>query len=158
MMSPGHSLINSHLRHIAQIHKHGTIYVILPFKTQASRWQVAKKIWIPSKMNSYSPFNLQLKPTQKILMRKWIIPQKASQQWSHQWWIRLKFRNTNQLRRIHQRLRILPMWSQLTIILHHWKLKIIWKLVARVLSNMISAHQNSMNSSSRNKSKATLLM
>ena len=89
-------------------------------------------------------------------MRKWRISQKISQQWSHQWWIRLNFRNTHQTRSI-QRLIILPLCSYISIGIHHCKVEIIKKLVACGISNMRSAHQNSMNSSSRQNSKAILL-
>ena len=60
-------------------------------------------------------------------------------------------------RRTHPRLRILPLWSRLTRRPHYWEVEILRKLVACGISNMISAHPNSMNSSSKQNSKATLL-
>ena len=94
-------------------------------------------------------------------MRKWIISQKTSKQWSHQpshkWWIRLTFINPHKTRRINQSLRILTLWSRLTGVLRHLAVDIIQKLVAYGLSNMISAHQKSMNSLSIQNSKETLL-
>ena len=58
---------------------------------------------------------------------------------------------------IHQSLRILPLWYQIIRKLHHFKVDILQKLVACGLSNMRSDHQNSMKSSSRQISKATLI-
>ena len=57
----------------------------------------------------------------------------------------------------YQRLRILPLWYLLTICPNNWKVDIQQKLVACGLSNMRSDHQNSINSSSRQNSKTTLL-
>ena len=128
----------------------------MPFIPQASRCQVEETRWITSKMTSYSSCKLKLNPTGKLLMIKWISSQNTSQQWPHQWWIRLKFRNPNQKRRIHQSIRVLPLCSQLTRGVHHWKVDILQKLVACGLSNMISSHQNYMNSSSRHNSKEKL--
>ena len=48
---------------------------------------------------------------------------------------------------IHHRTMVLPLWSQLTRRLYHWKVEIL-KMVICGLSNMISAHQYSVNSSS----------
>ena len=58
---------------------------------------------------------------------------------------------------IHHRPKVLPLWSQLTRRLCHRKVKILQKKVICGLSNMRSAHQNSMKSSSRHNSKATLI-
>ena len=69
----------------------------------------------------------------------------------------IKFRNTHQKGSIHQRLWFLLLWSCITRGVHHWKANIIQKLLAYGLSNMRSSHQISINSSSRQNSKATLL-
>ena len=58
--------------------------------------------------------------------------------------------------RIHQLLQNLPPWFRLTIGLHHWKEESMTKFVACGPSNMRSAHQNSMSSSSIQISKETL--
>ena len=47
--------------------------------------------------------------------------------------------------------------ARLTRLIHHWKVDIIRKLVACGLSNTRSDHQSSMNSRSRQNSKATLI-
>ena len=98
-------------------------------------------------------FKLLMIPTGKILMRKWRIFQKISKIL----WIRLKLHIHNHTWRIQQWLRIIPLLYRLTRILHNWKVDILKKLVTCGLSNMRSAHQNSMNSSSRHNSKAVLL-
>ena len=49
------------------------------------------------------------------------------------------------------------MWSRLTRSLRYWKVVILQNLVKCGISNMISAQQNYMNSSSRQKLKVTLI-
>ena len=155
LISPGYWIINSHLRHTApHFHNHCTIYAILPFIPQSWSWQVDKTRWIKSHISSYSSFKLQFNPEGKI---KWRSSQKTSQEWSHKWYIRFKILNTQQKIRVHQRLRIIPLWYRLTIRLHYRKVEIIQKLVSCGLSNMIPPQQNSMKYSSRQNSKATLL-
>ena len=58
---------------------------------------------------------------------------------------------------IHQIPRILPLWSLLTRSIYHWKVDILQKIVACLISNMISSHQNSIKYSSKKNSKAALL-
>ena len=108
-------------------------------------------------MASYSSLKLLLKPTGKILKRKLIISQKTSYQWFYQWYIRLSFLNNHQTIRIHQSLSILPLCSRIARRIHHWKVDIPQKLVVCGLSNMRSARQNSMKSSSIHNSNSTLL-
>ena len=158
LISPGYFLINAHLRHIApNFHNHFPISVILPFILQSPRCQVDKTIWITSHITSYSSCKLQLKPTGKIMIRNLRSSEKTSQKWSHQLWVRLKFINPHQTRRIHKRLRILSLWYRLTRGFHHYKVDILQKYVACGISNIRWAHQNYMNSSSRHKSKLTLI-
>ena len=145
LISPGYLLIKSHLRHIAPNHNHFPICVIFPFIPQDSIFQVDKTIWLTSQITSYSSYKIGLKPTGKIMMRKWRISQKTSNQWSHQWCVILKFLSPHQTRSIHQRLSILPLWSWITRGSHHWKVEIIRKLVACGLSHIRSAHQSSIN-------------
>ena len=161
-------LINAHLRHIATNHNHCFIYVILFFIRQTSRCQKEPKRWRTSLKTSSSSWKNKFKTTKNIwkLTRKtskkiwkliWKTSKKHSEISQHSWWIRLTFRNTHQPRRIHQILRTLSLWSLLTGGLHHWNGDALPKLVACGPSNMISAHQNSMSSSSRHNSKDILL-
>ena len=69
----------------------------------------------------------------------------------------IKFRNPHIIRKIHQRIRILALWSHLTRGIHNWKVDILQMLVSCGISNMRSSYQNSMNSVSRHNSKATLI-
>ena len=82
---------------------------------------------------------------------------KTSKFWQHSLWIRLTLRNYHQHRRIHQLLRTLPTWYQLTRGVHHWKGDTLPKLVACGLSNIRSNGKKNMSSSSRHNSKNTLL-
>ena len=98
-----------------------------------------KKNWITSQITSYQSYKIQLIPTSKIWMRKWRISQKTSHKWLHQWWIRLKCRNRHQTRKIHQRLRILPLWYRIKRKIHRWKVEIqkndgMWTLKREIIS------------------------
>ena len=147
LISPGYFLINAQLWHISpNVYYHCPIYVILNFITKDSRCQVDKKIWITSNMTSQSSCNIQLNPTGKIMMIKQRISHTTSHKWPHQWWIIWKIINHQHKRRMHQSIRILPLWYQIKRRLHHWKVEILQKMVACGLSNIISDHQNSMNS------------
>ena len=101
------------------------------------------------------------KPTSKIMMIKWWITQNTSNKClhypSHQWCIRLTLRNPPQPIIIHQIPRTLPLCSCITGGLHHWTVDTLQKLVACGISNMISAHKNYMNYSSRHNLKETLI-
>ena len=112
-------------------------------------------------INSSSLCNPQLNPTSRRLVIKWRSSNNTSNNWSHQSshqrWVRWTFKNYHQIRRIHQILKNLPICSRITVELQHWTGEILQKLVACGLSNIRSAHQNSMNYSSRQKSKDTLL-
>ena len=71
--------------------------------------------------------------------------------------IRLKLWNTRQPRRIHQRLRTLPLWTPDKKELHYCTVVSPQKIVECGIWNMISDHQNSIKSSKINNSKETLI-
>ena len=81
----------------------------------------------------------------------------SSRKWLKRWWIRFKYKINHQKIWINQRTRILPLWYQLKIRLQHFKVEILQNIVECGLSKMRPAHQNSMNFSSRNNSKETLI-
>ena len=113
---------------------------------------------ITSNMNSSLSRKILLMRTDKLLMIKWtnITPNLTnktlkltiSQQWSKIWCIRIIIWITRQTIWIQHRPMVLPLWSQITRWIYHWKVESLQKIVICELSNMISAHQNSMNSSS----------
>ena len=112
-------------------------------------------IWRSSHITSSLSQKIWLVTTGKLLMRKWTsnltkktINLTIPQQWSKIWCIRIKFRIILQAIWINHRLRFLPLWSQIRRRLYHWKVEIPQKKVICGLSNMRSAHQSSMNSSS----------
>ena len=90
-------------------------------------------------------------------MKKWWSSQYNAKQFSHQSRIILTLWNPRHSIRIHQNLQILPLWSHITGGIQHWMVDSPKKLVTCGILNMRSAHQNSMNSSSRHNSKDTLI-
>ena len=164
LIFPGYFLINAHLSHMAPNHNHCSIYVILIFIPQASRWKNEATRWISSLMNSSSSFKTQFKPSSKIrnptsktMIRKKWSSHNTSKKRLQQWRIRLTLSNPRQPRRIHQLLQTLPLWYRLIGGPHHWTVDSLQKLVTYGFWNMIPDHQNSMNSSSRYNSKETLI-
>ena len=139
-------------------YNHCPIFVILPFIPQYSICKVDETILITSYMNSSLSHKILLMRTDNLLMRKWrnITPNLTnktlnltiSQQWSKIWCIRIKIRMIRQKIYIHHRPMVLPLCSQIKRRIHHWDMDILQKMVICGLSNMKSAHQNSMNSSS----------
>ena len=136
--------MKANLRHIASNHNHFPISVILPFIPQASRCQV-KKIYRDNKsddqlliMQSTIEANTQDYDEKMKKLIKYLTAMITSIM------DQIKNQNPHQTRRINQRLRILPLSFWLTIGIHHWKVDILQKLVACGISNMKSAHQNSI--------------
>ena len=116
---------------------HFTVFAILHLIPQYLRCQVDETRLITIHMTSSLSRKIWFMTTGKLLMRKWgnitlnltkkTLNLTISQQLSIIRCIRIKIRITHHTICIHHRPRFLPLWSQLTRRLYHWKAKILQK-------------------------------